>query len=293
MSHPPPRTLQVLDWSIPVLGLAQSVSACSFSLFSLVHLSAPLTALLPSRPKYLASPENRANGFLLLGRELYQGQWSEPVWVYASLSVHVLAGVANRWLKLAQATQRRKWKRRCLALELDDDDAPSPTTADTRPLKPALTTHHVTGYVLVPIVLHHVWLHRILPASPAPPISALSPSFFNYTFTAEALTNPSRALRVASAASYAALTALAVYHALVGLRILADPTAPRSLAPKRRRRSRGRGRAWQAAWTAVVVGVGVGTARIAGAFGAERIGTHPDWIAKRMDYVLRRGWGLT
>lgn len=340
---PPPLTLQLLDTAIPILRLTQSISACTFSIFSIIHLSAPLTALLPSRPKYIRSPENRANGFLLIGRELYQGEWTEPIFLYGGLGLHVVSGVVNRGLKVLQRSERRKWKRELLRLELrnftnDDKESQLPSldqgekemlveemdqldaelvqvktpdgeeveeeeivvpSSKSSSIVPPLTSHQATGYVLIPIVFHHLYVHRLLPASPLPPISSLSPSFFNYTFTALSLNHSSLYLRIASTLSYASLASIATYHALVGLRILYDPTAPRSLQPKRpkvgppsRRRRITKGREWQAVWMSVVIGLGVGTARIAGWLGGERIGENPEWIAKKMDYVLRRGWGL-
>ncbi|GAA5875273.1 hypothetical protein JCM16303_000565 [Sporobolomyces ruberrimus] len=340
---PPSFTLQLLDVTVPLLRLTQSLSACSFSIFSIIHLSSPLTALLPSRPKYISSPENRANGFLLIGRELYQGEWTEPILVYGSLIVHVGSGVVNRWLKVLQRIETRKWKREQLRTELknitmaegeeyyelprmnqgekellveemDQLDAelveqgskeeiivPSSTSStSSNSLIPPITTHQKTGYVLIPIVLHHLYVHRLLPSSPLPPISSLSPSFFNYTFTSLSLNHSSLYLRIASTLSYASLASIATYHAIVGLRILYDPTAPRSLQPKRpkagppsRRRKLWRGREWQGVWTAVVVGLGVGTARIAGKLGGEKmVGTNPEWITRKMDYVLKKGWGV-
>ncbi|GAA5900475.1 uncharacterized protein JCM6883_002856 [Sporobolomyces salmoneus] len=349
---PPPVTLQLLDTTIPILRLTQSVSAVSFSIFSIIHLSAPLTALLPSRPKYITSPENRANGFLLIGRELYQGEWSEPILVYGSLGLHVLSGVVNRGLKVLQLRERRKWKREQLRIEMknltsssnerelndfaklnqgekemlveelddldaeivvqvtssdgeeqkvEEEDVVVPSASKSLSTIPRLTSHQATGYALIPIVFHHLYVHRILPSSPLPPISSLSPSFFNYSFTSLSLNHSSLYLRIASTLSYASLASIATYHALVGLRILSDPTAPRSLAPKRpkvgppsRRRRITKGREWQAVWMAVVVGLGVGTARIAGKLGGEGIvrGGNPDWIARRMEYVLKKGWGV-
>lgn len=344
---PPPLTLQLLDTAIPILRLTQSLSACTFSVFSIIHLSAPLTALLPSKPKYIRSPENRANGFLLIGRELYQGDWTEPLFLYGGLGLHVVSGVLNRGLKLWQRIERRKWKRELLKIEmknltseeqgsplpsldegekemlieelkdLDVENVPLPTTSPGSPEEavaeaeivapsgssststvPPLTTHQATGYVLIPIVFHHLYLHRILPSSPLPPISSLSPSFFNYSFTSFSINHPSLYLKTASTLSYAALASLAAYHALVGLRILYDPTAPRSLQPKRprvgppsRRRKLTKGKEWQGVWTSLVLALGIGTARIAGKFGGERLGDTPEWIVKKMDYVLKSAWG--
>ncbi|GAA5901473.1 hypothetical protein JCM8208_001812 [Rhodotorula glutinis] len=337
-------TLTILGTVNPALRLVQTTSAATFALFGIVHLASPLSALLPQRPKYLTSAENRANGFLLVARELYQGEWTEPVWVWGSLSAHVLSGMALRWLKVVERAERRKVRReevkrraRELAtvhadelvgpdfaraneverdLAVDEVDelegelvattttdeelvVPSAVPASTGALVPLPTFHQATGYALLPFVLHHVWLHRLLPASPEPPISSLSPSFFNYTFSSLALNHSNVVVRLGSAASYAALTGLATYHGLVGARILLSPIAPRSLGPRRKRagerdsvrRKVTQGREWQAAWVAAVVGVSVGTARIAGYLGGDKHGVRtPDFIARRMDYVLRRGF---
>jgi hypothetical protein len=287
---------------------------------------------------------------MLIGRELYQGEWTEPIFLYGGLGLHIVSGVINRWLKVLQRIEKRKWKRELLRIEMknltldqsENRELPEMNrgqdellvqemeeleaelvelpTVDSEQVEekdsaieeivvpsskalsiiPPLTSHQATGYALIPIVLHHVYVHRILPSSPLPPISSLSPSFFNYTFTALSLNHSSFYLRIASSLSYASLASLATYHGLVGLRILYDPTAPRSLQPKRpkvgppsKRRRITKGREWQAVWGTVVVGLAVGTARIAGWFGAERIGTNPEWIAKKMDYVLKKGWGAS
>ncbi|BGP46128.1 hypothetical protein JCM10450v2_001968 [Rhodotorula kratochvilovae] len=337
-------TLTVIETVNPLLRLVQNAGAASFSIFAVIHLATPLSALLPSTPRHLSSAENRANGVLLLGRELYQGEWTEPVLVWGSLSAHVLSGVALRWLKVLERTERRKVRREAVkrrARELATvkaDELPGPdfsranelernlavdevdeleaelvatTTTDEElvvpaavpaasgPLFPLPNLHQQTGYLLLPFVLHHAWMHRLLPASPLPPILALSPSFFNYSFTSLALNHDSLVLRAGSALSYAALTGLATYHGLVGARVLLSPIAPRSLAPRRKRagerdstrRKITGGREWQAAWVALVAGVAVGTARIAGYLGGEKGGVRtPDFVARRMEYVLRRGF---
>ncbi|GAA5888230.1 hypothetical protein JCM6882_000330 [Rhodosporidiobolus microsporus] len=347
----PTLTLRVLDATLPVLRLAQNGSAITFSLFAALHLASPLSALLPSKPAYLSSAENRASGVQLLAREVYQGEWSEPVLVWGSLGAHVLSGVAIRWAKVLQRLERRKVrkeevKRRAremasvkggdlpgaagqagmvkfegavqdlvvedvtdeevegelVATTTADEELVVPTTlpSSAGPLFPVPNFHQKTGYLLLLPLLHHAYLHRLLPSSPLPPISSLSPSFFSFSFPALALTHPHLPLRIASAAGYASVTLLAAYHGLVGWRVLLDPTAPRSLKPRRRRagekdgwsRTVTRGREWQAAWVALVAGVGVGTARIAGYLGAERSVRLPEFVARRMDFVLRKGMGM-
>ncbi|KAG0665898.1 hypothetical protein C6P46_005992 [Rhodotorula mucilaginosa] len=338
-------TLLFLSRTLPVIQVVQKATAATFSIFAVVHLAAPLSALLPSKPAYLRSAENRANGVALLGREVYQSEWTEPILVWGSLTTHVLSGIALRWLRVWERVERRKVrkeevKRRARELatirpgrvedelpalakrtelekdlvedDLDEAEAElvATTTSDEEivvpaskaaaaPLFPLPNVHERTGYLLIPFLAHHAWVHRLLPASPLPPISSLSPSFFNYSFTALSLTHESLILRAGSAVSYAAVAGLATYHGLVGWRIMLDSTAPRSLAPRRKRSTEShnslihqltRGREWQAAWIALVTGLAVGTARIAGYLGGERIGQLPSFVTKRMEYVLRRGF---
>ncbi|GAA5874251.1 hypothetical protein JCM3774_000920 [Rhodotorula dairenensis] len=338
--------LRVVSQAVPIVQVVQRASAATFSIFAIVHLAAPLSALLPSKPAYLRSAENRANGVALLGREVYQTEWTEPVLVWGSLTAHVLSGVALRWLRVCERVERRKVRReqvkrraRELAtirpghvedelpalaqrteLEKDlveddleeaeaelvattttDEEIVVPASKAAAPVFPVPNVHQWTGYLLIPFLAHHAWVHRLLPASPLPSISSLSPSFFNYSFTALSLTHDSLFLRAGSAISYAAVAGLATYHGLVGWRIMLDSTAPRSLAPRRRKRRSAdshtslvhqltQGREWQSAWITLVTGLAVGTARIAGYLGGERIGSLPQFVTKRMDFVLRRGF---
>ncbi|BGO89683.1 hypothetical protein NBRC10512_002612 [Rhodotorula toruloides] len=335
-----PVTLRLVGSLSPILRIAQNASAATFSIFAIVHLAAPLSALLPSRPQYLTSAENRANGFALLGREVYQGEWSEPVLVWGSLTAHVVSGIALRWLKVVERVERRKVRKEeakrkarematirpgevedelptmtkateveknlvedeveeleaeLVATTTNDEELVVPASVSPAPLVPLPNFHQAMGYALIPFVAHHAWLHRLLPSSPLPPIFALSPSFFNYSFTAFSLRHDSPLLKYGSAVCYAAVVGLGTYHGLVGWRILFDPTAPRSLRPSRRRpggkdRRVLHGREWQAAWITLVAGVSVGAARIAGYLGGERTVKVPDFVAKRMDFVLRRGF---
>lgn len=76
---------------------------------------------------------------------------------------------------------------------------------------PKLSTHSLMGMALVPLVIPHLMMHRLIPAEAAPPISALSPSEFGFEFVAHAV-----ATRPWMAAGYIALTAVGLYHASVG-----------------------------------------------------------------------------
>lgn len=105
------------------------------------------------------------------------------------------------------------------------------------------------------------------------------------------------------ALGYVSVTSLALWHGLVGWRLLLDPTAPKSLKPRRRRRRAtdkdkdqedvdhrdGQGllvgRSWQVAYVAAVSSVGVGVARI-----VTTSGVPPKWLHVGWENVLRRGW---
>lgn len=55
---------------------------------------------------------------------------------------------------------------------------PSSSTSTPSFLGP-LTIHHITGYVLLPLALHHSYLHRILPATASAPYTSLSPTLLS------------------------------------------------------------------------------------------------------------------
>lgn len=157
----------------------------------------------------------------LIGRDLYLPL--EPILIYAPLALHLSASITKR----AYLTLR------------------------TRRL-PALTIHLITGYLLIPFLLPHIVSHRLVPQTPSPPISSLSPSEFGLEFVAYSLyTRP-----ITSFFAYLGLVGLAVPHAVLGsmkivswirrLRAGTEPVGvqetPRRTAagiPKGRRRSAG------------------------------------------------------
>lgn len=74
-----------------------------------------------------------------------------------------------------------------------------------------LTTHAVLGYALLPLVIPHLLLHRIIPATEAPPINSLSPSEFGYEFVGYAC-----ATRPWMTAGYVLLAGVGLWHGIVG-----------------------------------------------------------------------------
>jgi hypothetical protein len=117
----------------------------------------------------------------LIGRDLYLPL--EPILIYLPLTLHLSASIAKR-LYLTYRTR----------------------------LAPTPTIHLVTGYLLIPFLLPHILTHRLVPQSPSPPISSLSPSELNFEFVAYSLyTRP-----IASTLAYIGLVGLAVPHAVLG-----------------------------------------------------------------------------
>ncbi len=67
------------------------------------------------------------------------------------------------------------------------------------------------GYVLLPLLVPHLMLHRLIPATDGPPINALSPSEMGYEFVGYAC-----ATRKWMTAGYVVLTGVALWHGIVG-----------------------------------------------------------------------------
>lgn len=259
---------------------------------------------------------------MVLGRVWYQGEYSETLVVWGSLAAHIASGVLGRAVKAVERTERRKRRRREVLFDAeksvgseldatvqrraslgrpDDEDELledeirafeeiAPASAQAATTTPALdllgpfNLSHLTGYVLIPMVLKHGFLHRILPSFSSAPFLSLSPTLFSYSFVSYSLSAPSH--RTKSAIAYTAILVVAGYHAISGLRRIIDPMAPRGLRPKRAQEGEGvvgkvRRRGWQGVYLGGVVAVGIGMARLA----AEGNGV-PLWIGRKYEAVL-------
>jgi len=88
----------------------------------------------------------------LLGREYYQGTFTEPFLLFGPLAIHAAAGVTKRLIN-----------------------------SNPIPPRPSLLT--ATAYPLLLIYLPiHLLTHRLIPSSPKPHISSFSPSELDYEF---------------------------------------------------------------------------------------------------------------
>ena len=177
---------------------------------------------------------------------------------------------------------------------------------------PTPNLHQRAGYLILPLVLHHAYVHRILPYK-----SSLT-AFFSYSFVSHSLsprsypssvshssTRVSGLSKLAHGLSYGLLTVGVTWHALVGLRIISFPTSPRSLRKSSNNKTKQMNKVvdtidndssagqvtqvgvseWRVAYSAVVASVGLGIVRMVTS--GHQV---PDWLGVKYDEILRRGW---
>src|SRR5258706_2322569 len=106
----------------------------------------------------------------LLGREYYQGRYTEPLLVSAPLGIHVASSLARRILLSIKPFH-----------STTSQNSKSILAKIWRKLK---STRLVTlsAYPALAFFAIHVESHRLRPSFPQPPISALSPSELDYEF---------------------------------------------------------------------------------------------------------------
>lgn len=94
----------LLPAAVSALTVTQNASAVTFAGLLVIHLSAPIIG-------GTIGGEAGASGWMLIGRELYQGAWTEKVVVFGSVIVHVSSGVLRRGALAWQTGQRRRQAR--------------------------------------------------------------------------------------------------------------------------------------------------------------------------------------
>ncbi|BEJ16877.1 hypothetical protein CspHIS471_0602780 [Cutaneotrichosporon sp. HIS471] len=136
-----------------------------------IHLAAPIAAGFGGT--------QAADNVMLVGREYYH--FLEPLAVYLPLGLHLASSLVKRVLLVSRSKRFH------------------------------VTTHTVLGYVLIPLVVPHLILHRLIPSTEGPPINQLSPSEMGYEFVGYAC-----ATRKWMTAGYVVLTGVALWHGIVG-----------------------------------------------------------------------------
>ncbi|RUP39000.1 hypothetical protein BC936DRAFT_138378 [Jimgerdemannia flammicorona] len=127
----------------------QSASALVFSTFLLTHALQISAANLGGL--------DLANRYLLLGRPLYQDRLLEPVLTFGALTVHLLSGAVKAGIKEFVFKRKKTSSEKNTVVE----------TLISVPILPPTTTflpyHSFSGFLLVPIVVTHFVVVRLLP----------------------------------------------------------------------------------------------------------------------------------
>ena len=306
--------LPLAQSTITFLTLTQRISAITFSTFLLTHLSAPfLAAIAPPGNAEKQASGFMVLGRVYYQEKLEKVVVWGAVAVHLSSGI---AGRALKSFERRERRSRRKEEARRGAMvegkdvqledftinpvltprhdegkEEDDttefiesyvvkDDTLPKIQIESPPTRIShfgqVSLQHLTGYLLIPIALHHSYLHRILPASEHH--RSLSPTLLSYSFVSYSL---SSSYALISAVGYAAVLSLGSYHALSGLRRILYPMAPRGMG--RRTIEGGRG-GWMITYGVTVFSVLVGVVRLAGEGGT------PRWLGRRYHDVLKEGF---
>ncbi|PWN20128.1 hypothetical protein BCV69DRAFT_220550 [Microstroma glucosiphilum] len=243
---PPPSAPRpsVLARFVPTLTTTSHISALVFSSFLIVHLGAPLASTLRLGLNTLTSSTatgagasagctEAASRWQLLGRVYYQGALSEPVVVWGAALLHVLSSVAKRGIMVYLARKRRRTEQAILAgedasagISSEEPLLPAPAHATSSSPKGAPrwfsfssslpSSHTLSAYALLPLLLSHLTLHRLRPLSSSYPINSLSPSELDYSFVHFGATLYPHLYTT----SMVALTAVAAYHVAGGAGII-------------------------------------------------------------------------
>ncbi|QRW00341.1 hypothetical protein RhiJN_28359 [Ceratobasidium sp. AG-Ba] len=176
------------------LTYAQHLPTPFITTFMLIHLTAPA----------VASIGGVSAASQLLGREYYHGVPQEALLVYAPITLHVCASLAKRLVKIGRLVQKAG-------------------TSDVAQLPPkqnrsviSSNALQLTGYPLVFLLSPHIATHRLLPSTPSPPISSISPSELDFSFVNFGLKNwPAR-----SWIMYSVLVGAGIMHVTYGAPIV-------------------------------------------------------------------------
>lgn len=165
----------------------QTYSGVAFGSFALLH-SVP--ALLAT-----AGALDAIDDIVMIERCAYHFPYVEVTWVFGSVTLHVLAGVARRLvlrtLSRSETTQKQLY---------------------------TSNAQQKAGFALIPLLISHTLLNRIIPSTTAPPINSLSPSELSYSHYVGYLLNTGAVMKFVSGFSLISLSAITTYHGISGLR---------------------------------------------------------------------------
>lgn len=113
------------------------------------------TSILPLCTRSVAASEN----YLLLTRPYYQSPFLEPLLISIPLAIHITSGV------LLRIHRRNAAIRRYGSASLPPPTSHTEHRNHSRQLRfwPVMSYSSISGYILTPLVLGHVFVNRILP----------------------------------------------------------------------------------------------------------------------------------
>ncbi|KAJ1310244.1 hypothetical protein OPQ81_006986 [Rhizoctonia solani] len=221
------------------LTYAQHTPTPFVAAFMLIHLSAPALASIGGT--------DAANQVMLLGREYYHGAPQEKLLVFLPITLHVGASLIKRVVKLG---------RQALVSPKANDALTTQESTSGSSNRP-LTTSDVlmwTGYPLFLVLSPHIATHRLIPSTPTPPISSISPSELDYTFVHFGLKN----WPVRSWVMYAVLVGCGITHAIYGIPVVWRQTMLKLLKKVRAVHSESRlGTSWYISPKAGILGMSI------------------------------------
>jgi succinate dehydrogenase hydrophobic anchor subunit len=160
----------------------------------------------------------------------YQNVLTEPIIVYASISIHVLSSLLKKALQAYSRFEARRKdassvKGYTIGDEVEDSDK---VVNSARSALPPITLQTITGALMIPALSVHAYLNRIAPSSSSAPIKELSPSELDYTYVTHGFLTSSKAWRYITWTVYAVLLTAGAAHVVNGT----DKIARRSKARK-------------------------------------------------------------
>ncbi|CAE6432804.1 unnamed protein product [Rhizoctonia solani] len=219
------------------LTYAQHLPTPFITTFMFIHLSAPALASIGGT--------DAANQVMLLGREYYHGVPQENLLVFLPITIHVGASLIKRIVKFGHHLM--------INLKVKGGRIQEPATRGTNSLRTSDILMW-TGYPLFLALTPHIATHRLIPSSPTPPISSISPSELDYTFVHFGLKN----WPVRSWVMYALLVGAGITHAIYGMPVVWRQTTLKLLKKARVLHSESRiGTRWSISPKAGLLGIGI------------------------------------
>lgn len=250
------RSTKLMLTGYPTVTRIQKYSSYTFTVFLTMHITN--NAIIPLVTRSVAASEP----YLLLTRPYYQSALTEPLVVVLPLLAHILSGMALR------AYRRVHLARRYGADTRDDR---------RRFAWPKLSGTSILGYSLIPFVLGHVFVNRLLPLWVDGSSAGIGLSYVSHGFAKDPAT---------SFIGYTALIALASTHIVWGWAKWLGYTPDQTTEQIGAYRARARKRRWYIlnAISALLAGIW-----LAGGLGVVgRGGRVGGWVGRGYDELYRR-----